>query len=94
MLEMLHKGLKLAGNPKDPEPLRKVPPKAKLTGKANVEYPSLSVAVNIDYDDVRGRFATANRDIQAGEVLLVEKPYSGVLLAEYAKTHCQNCFIP
>lgn len=93
MLEILNKGLVLAGNPKDPEPLIKVPPKPKVTGKHNTKYPAASEAIQIDIDEVRGRFATATRDIEAGEILLVEKPHSGVLLGEYSKTHCQNCFI-
>lgn len=93
MIEMLQKGLVLAGNPKDPEPLKKVPPKPKLTGKANPDYPAASAAIRIDKDDTRGRFAVATRDIQAGEIVLVEKPFSGMLLSEYSKTHCQNCYV-
>lgn len=93
MLEILNKGLVLAGNPKDPEPLKKVPPKPKLPGKSNTTYPAASEAVQIESDNVRGRFATATRDIVAGEVLLIEKPHSGVLLGEYCKTHCHNCFV-
>ncbi|XP_047035670.1 SET and MYND domain-containing protein 4 [Helicoverpa zea] len=93
MLEILNKGLVLAGNPKDPEPLKKTPPKPKLPGKNNPQYPAASEAIQIDYEEVRGRYATATKDIEAGEILLVEKPHSGVLLAEYSSTHCQNCFI-
>ncbi|KAM3966739.1 SET and MYND domain containing, class 4, member 3 [Aphomia sociella] len=93
MLEILNKGLVLAGNPKDPEPLKRVPPKPKLPGKHNLKYPAASEAIDINQDNVRGRFATATRDIEAGEILLVEKPYSGVLLYEYSLTHCQNCYL-
>lgn len=93
MLEILNKGLVLAGNPKDPEPLRKIPPKPKLPGKRNAIYPAASDAIQIDYDDIRGRYATATKNIEPGEVVLVEKSHSGVLLAEYSSTHCQNCFI-
>lgn len=93
MLEILHKGLVLAGNPKDPEPLKRAAPTPKLPGKPNPQYPAASDAINIDYDDVRGRYATATKDIQPGEVLLVERPHSGVLLAEFSRTHCQNCFL-
>ncbi|CAH0405774.1 unnamed protein product [Chilo suppressalis] len=93
MLEILNKGLVLAGNPKDPEPLKKLPPKPKLPGKHNANYPAASEAIHIDQDEERGRFATATRDIQVGEILLVEKPHSGVLLGEYAGTHCQYCFV-
>ncbi|XP_045490330.1 SET and MYND domain-containing protein 4 [Pieris rapae] len=92
MLEVLNKGLVLAGNPKDPKPRNKVVPKPKLPGKHNIKYPAASEAIQIDQDDTKGRYASASRDIQVGETLLIEKPHSGVLLAEYAATHCQNCF--
>ncbi|XP_026323810.1 SET and MYND domain-containing protein 4 [Hyposmocoma kahamanoa] len=93
MIEILNKGLVLAGNPKDPESTKKIPPKPKLPGKHNSQYPAASEAIQIDQDEIRGRFATATRDIEAGEILLIERPHSGVLLGEYTKTHCQNCFI-
>ncbi|CAH2247975.1 SET and MYND domain-containing protein 4 [Pararge aegeria] len=93
MLEILHKGMVLAGNPKDPEPLKKIPPKPKLPGKHSHQYPAASEAVQFEYCEAKGRFATATKDIIPGEVLLVEKPHSGVLLGEYSKTHCQNCFV-
>lgn len=93
MLEVLNKGLVLAGNPKDPEPLKKTPPKPKLPGMLNSQYPAASDAIQIEYDKDKGRFATATRDLTAGEVLLIEKPHSGVLLGEYCKTHCHNCFL-
>ncbi|XP_045785963.1 SET and MYND domain-containing protein 4 [Maniola jurtina] len=93
MLEILNKGLVLAGNPKDPEPLKRVPPKPKLPGKNNQQYPAASEAVQIEYSETKGRFATATKDIVPGETLLIEKPHSGVLLGEYSKTHCQNCFV-
>lgn len=93
MIQMLQKGLSFAENSNDPQPVRLMPPKPKLLGNANPQYPAASEAIKIDYDVARGRFATATRNIDAGEILLIEKPYSGVLLAEYAKTHCQNCFV-
>lgn len=93
MLEILNRGMVLAGGLKDPEPVNRTPPKPKITGKRNPQYPSASDAITIDKDDVKGRFATASRDIEAGEILLVERPHSGVLLGEFSKSHCQNCFI-
>ncbi|XP_041974587.1 SET and MYND domain-containing protein 4 isoform X2 [Aricia agestis] len=93
MLEVLNKGLVLAGQPKDPERLKKTPPKPKLQCAINKQYPAASAAIQIDQDDTKGRYATAARDITAGETILIEKPQSAVLLPEYAKTHCQNCFM-
>ncbi|OWR44094.1 hypothetical protein KGM_213148 [Danaus plexippus plexippus] len=92
MLEVLNKGLVLAGNPKDPEPFKNTPPKPKLSGKHNKLFPAASETVEIAFDETRGRFAKADRDIQAGEILLIEEPHGGVLLSEFSKSHCQNCF--
>ncbi|KAL4703162.1 hypothetical protein ACJJTC_016763 [Scirpophaga incertulas] len=93
MLEILNKGLVLAGNPKDPEPQKKTPPKPKLPGKHNTQYVAASDAIRIEQNETKGRYAVATRDIPVGEILLVEKPHSGVLLGEYSSTHCQNCFV-
>ncbi|XP_063394307.1 SET and MYND domain-containing protein 4 [Cydia fagiglandana] len=92
MIELLNKGMVLAGNPKDPAPVKKSPPKPKLPGKHNPNYPAASEAIEINYSESQGRYATATRDIGAGEVLLIERPHSGVLLSEFSKTHCQHCF--
>ncbi|KAI8429547.1 hypothetical protein MSG28_000178 [Choristoneura fumiferana] len=93
MLEMLNRGLVLAGKPKDPEPTIKAPPHPKLTGKRNANYPAISDAVQIDYSESQGRYATATRDVKAGELLVVERPHSGVLLGEHSTTHCQHCLM-
>ena len=42
-------------------------------------------------DPVRGRYVTTAEDIQAGEVLFRESPYSCVLLPPYYSTHCNHC---
>ncbi|VVD06121.1 unnamed protein product [Leptidea sinapis] len=70
--------MSLAGNPKDPEPIKKAPPKPKISSKSNPEYPAASDAITIDYDESKGRYAIAARDVQAGETVLVEKPHSGM----------------
>ncbi|CAK1548167.1 unnamed protein product [Leptosia nina] len=48
MLEVLNRGLVLAGNPKDPEPLIKTLSKPKLPGKHNPSYPAASDAIQIE----------------------------------------------
>ncbi|XP_076232115.1 protein-lysine N-methyltransferase SMYD4 [Calliopsis andreniformis] len=65
----------------------------------NPLYPACSKAVQIrdDGGDV-GRHAVATKNIQPGEILVIEKPYCSFLLAEYRLTHCHYClsriFIP
>ncbi|XP_008202496.1 SET and MYND domain-containing protein 4 [Nasonia vitripennis] len=62
--------------------------------ECNPLYPSCSKAVEIK--DARGdvgRFAVATKDIQPGELLVVEKPHCSMLLGEYRLTHCHRCSI-
>lgn len=66
-----------------------IPP---VTDKKHPYYHSASSVVDVKETPEFGRYALAGRDIKVGEVLLTEKPYCAVLLAEYAKTHCFNCF--
>lgn len=57
-----------------------------------------SDALEICSSAERGRGIYATRDIEVGEVLIVEKPYSSVLLQQYNLSHCNHCcervFIP
>ena len=48
--------------------------------------------VRIQYHPDKGRYLVADKDVGPGEVLLIEKPYSSILLPEYYSTHCQTCF--
>ncbi|XP_053987959.1 SET and MYND domain-containing protein 4 [Hylaeus volcanicus] len=65
----------------------------------NPLYPSCSKAVEIrdDGGDI-GRHAVATKNIEPGEILVVEKPHCAFLLAEYRLTHCHSClsriFVP
>lgn len=50
----------------------------------NPLYPSCTKAVHIqDEGGVIGRHAVASRDIEPGEILVIEKPHCAFLLAEY-----------
>jgi tetratricopeptide (TPR) repeat protein len=64
-----------------------------LDGKST-DYPSLSQMCAVTYAADRGRFIIAKRDIFPGDVILVEKPYASVLLAENRLNHCDHCFKP
>jgi len=43
-------------------------------------------------DKVRGRFVLTENNIDEGEILFSELPYSGVLLPDQYSTHCHHCF--
>ncbi|XP_014486634.1 PREDICTED: SET and MYND domain-containing protein 4-like [Dinoponera quadriceps] len=57
----------------------------------NNEIPCASDAVVLKYDKQFGRHVVAARNIDAGEVLVVEKPYSLLLTQQKRLTHCSNC---
>ncbi|XP_017766370.1 PREDICTED: SET and MYND domain-containing protein 4-like [Eufriesea mexicana] len=60
----------------------------------NPLYPSCSKSVNIkDEGGNIGRHAIATRDIEPGEILVIEKPYCAFLLAEYRLSNCHYCFV-
>ncbi|BES93949.1 set and mynd domain-containing protein [Nesidiocoris tenuis] len=65
--------------------------KARIEGELNPRYKSASKAVSFSYSEAEGRFAQANSHIQSGNVILIEKPHSAVLLPENSKTHCFQC---
>lgn len=51
-----------------------------------------SDSIEIKEEPLVGRYAAAAADINAGDTLLIEKPYCSVLLTEYFETNCQHCF--
>lgn len=53
--------------------------------------PALSSAVETRYEDSRGRFGVASRDIALGETLLVEDATSARIKKQYLSDHCDNC---
>jgi len=60
--------------------------------KTNPLYPVMSDAVNFKYEEDRGRFAVASRDITVGEVVTVEKAVVSHMLPEYMGRNCTHCF--
>ncbi|KOC68328.1 SET and MYND domain-containing protein 4 [Habropoda laboriosa] len=57
----------------------------------NVEFPCASDAVGVNYNEEYGRHVVATCNINAGEVLVIEKPYSSLLAFGNRHTHCSNC---
>jgi SET and MYND domain-containing protein 4 len=52
----------------------------------------VSPALNFGSSVDEGRFAQAKSKINVSEPILVEKPHCSVLLENFSKTHCDNCF--
>ena len=59
--------------------------------KKNATYPSASESFKIVSTSSKGRHAIANRDIMAGETIIIEKPFASLCLPECYNTHCYNC---
>lgn len=55
--------------------------------------PSASSAVSIAYSQNFGKHLVTNRNINAGEILIVEKPYSAILSPDRYYTNCSHCLV-
>eukprot|EP00111_Clytia_hemisphaerica_P004260 TCONS_00012164-protein len=57
----------------------------------NSVYLSASQSFSIKSTQSQGRYAIADRDIKAGEIIIAEKPYALQCLSESFETHCYQC---
>lgn len=57
----------------------------------NNEVPCASNAITIKYNEKYGRHIVATRDINVGEIIAIEKPYSVIFNPNNLQTHCSNC---
>lgn len=55
------------------------------------KYPCASDAIDVAYSDFFGRHIIATRDIDVGELLIVEKPYLRFLDKDKLYTNCSHC---
>ncbi|XP_016842058.1 SET and MYND domain-containing protein 4 isoform X2 [Nasonia vitripennis] len=53
--------------------------------------PCASDALDVKYSDKFGRHIITTRKINAGDILIIEKPYATMLIPEKAYTHCSQC---
>lgn len=49
-------------------------------------------SIDVKYAESKGRHCIANRDINPGECLFVEKAYCAIILPEFNLNYCQLCF--
>ncbi len=57
----------------------------------NPRFPCARSSFDVKYDSYLGRCAIATRDIHAGELILIEKPFASVLLTDKKLSHCHHC---
>lgn len=62
-----------------------------LPSDCSNEVPCLSDAVEVKLDRFGGRGLFARKDIQIGDVVIVENPYASVLLKQFNTSHCHYC---
>jgi len=58
----------------------------------NKLFPAMSDAVVFKYEEGRGRYAIASRNIDVGEIISVEKAIVSHMLPEYMGKNCTHCF--
>ncbi|KAK3862317.1 hypothetical protein Pcinc_031813 [Petrolisthes cinctipes] len=68
------------------------PPQPPPVSSPGHDLPCMSDAIGIQYSPIRGRHLVAERDIQPGEVLVVEEALAAtVKLDGTLRTHCSHC---
>jgi len=58
----------------------------------NPRFPPLSSSLDVVFEENRGRFVTANMDIEAGQVIVIEDPIVAGLSPSASNTSCHHCF--
>uniref|UniRef100_A0A2P2I4E0 SET and MYND domain-containing protein DDB_G0284059-like n=1 Tax=Hirondellea gigas TaxID=1518452 RepID=A0A2P2I4E0_9CRUS len=69
----------------------KLPEVPKISLGKNSKLDCASAAVSVVVIEGRGRCVIANRDIRAGSVVMVDKPYASVVNADQLHQRCNNC---
>ena len=75
------------------KPSRKDHDVSKLLPSPNKRVPQLSDAVELAYNPLVGRHGVATRDIEAGEVLMVDTGLASHLLCSTRLTNCCHCTV-
>ncbi|KAF2886054.1 hypothetical protein ILUMI_20119 [Ignelater luminosus] len=65
-----------------------------LTYGANNLIECAGDCIEINFERKLGRHIIATRNIEVGDVIAIEKPFSQILLKENYLTHCYNCLKP
>ncbi|CAF1041389.1 unnamed protein product [Didymodactylos carnosus] len=63
----------------------------QLYNKKHEQIPCCSSSVRMNYTKEKGRHLIAQKPIPSNEIILIEKPYSWLLLPNYCYTYCDHC---
>lgn len=74
---------------------KEIPPRESVVEmkSKNLYFDSCCSKIELKENKELGRFMIATDDIRTGEVLIVEKPFSSVLLHYAFYVHCSRCFV-
>jgi len=72
---------------------KKKDPKRDFTENKNIPGASSKLRLEKSNDKVRARYLSACEDIETGEILFSESPFSCVLLPPFYSTNCHHCLI-
>ncbi|XP_045176137.1 SET and MYND domain-containing protein 4-like [Mercenaria mercenaria] len=59
--------------------------------KVNKQVPVMSECLEVDYREESGRGLFAKRNVEVGEVLIVEKPFASTVLSNFKGRYCHHC---
>lgn len=62
-----------------------------LGDRVNKQVPVMTDSLDVDYKEESGRGLFAQRDIEVGEVLIVEKPFASTVLSNFKGRYCHHC---
>lgn len=82
---------KIKAKPLDENPLKSLADELPRLNSQNDKFPSFAKCLSVQYNAKRGRHVVANRDIKAGEMVLVEMPTLVVVRDEFKSSFCSNC---
>jgi hypothetical protein len=63
----------------------------KLSYEGKPKVPFVADCLELQDDENFGRFITTSRNLKAGDVVAIEKPFSSYLLPEFKYKRCNNC---
>ncbi|XP_058827165.1 SET and MYND domain-containing protein 4 [Topomyia yanbarensis] len=63
----------------------------KLCYNTNPKIPHISDCLELKEDDHFGRHLVTNRNLSAGDLIIMEKPFSAMLEGKYRYLNCDNC---
>jgi len=76
----------------DPNIQIHAPKELPKISRRNPKYPAVSDAIEFRYEEGRGRYAVAARDVDVGEFICVENPIVSHMLPDFMGSNCTHCF--